>query len=234
MRTALAMSIVTLVACGGQGTPPASVPTLTETPPDAGSDPFDLAAKPVPTIEQLCDQARKLAADQCEPFVRWPVEMLDKCVIDGLYVSGAQACYMEQTCDRVNECIDHVIANGAPYRGPTSDCDDPRRTLPAGMTEAEMADSYGRTAKKYSDAPSTKERPIEVCGIPAESVYLLRATCDDGSRPFPDYRTARVSRSGNVGSGGRCRRIIDRFVVPCPEQQYEVFIDAYRCPANPT
>jgi len=221
--------VILLVGCGARSTTQSSTPIAEPTPDAALAFQLDK----VPTPDELCKRVRDLAANQCRPFVEWPVEMLDNCVIHGAYTSGAQACYLETTCDRFDECTDYVIDHGAPYRGPTSPCVDQMRTLPAGVTETEMAESYGRTATKYSEAPSSKERPIEVCGIPEESVYLMRATCDDGSKPFANFRSARQSRTGNVGTGGRCRRMIDRFEVTCPERRYEVFIDAYRCPANP-
>ena len=63
--------------------------------------------------------------------------------------------------------------------------------------------------------------------------YLTQVTCTDGSHPFADRGDAHAARAGNVGPGGRCDRIIDQYVVPCPEATYQVFVDAYRCPEAP-
>jgi hypothetical protein len=37
------------------------------------------------------------------------------------------------------------------------------------------------------------------------------------------------SRVGNTGTGGRCGTIIDLYAVPCPDKQYEVYMDMYHC-----
>ena len=88
----------------------------------------------------------------------------------------------------------------------------------------------GATAQKFSKLQSTKQRPVEVCGIPQELDFLTRLRCDDGLNPYPDRRAAHRSRLGSVGSGGRCGSIIDLYRVPCPEKTYEVYIDFYICP----
>mgnify|MGYP000184427269 CR=1 FL=1 len=40
---------------------------------------------------------------------------------------------------------------------------------------------------------------------------------------------AHASRAGNVGPGGRCDSIIDRYEVPCAEKTYAVYVDSYVC-----
>jgi hypothetical protein len=80
-----------------------------------------------------------------------------------------------------------------------------------------------------ADVKSSKERPVDVCGVTGELEWLMRLTCSDGSHPYPDMTTAHESRTGNVGPGGRCGKIIDLYVVPCPDKQYEVYMDMYQC-----
>lgn len=86
-----------------------------------------------------------------------------------------------------------------------------------------------RDVTKYSAAKTTKEKPIEVCGVRKQQDWLMAATCNDGSRPFADTNEIRESRRGNVGFGGTCNTIIDLYVATCPEGQYELHIDMYHC-----
>ncbi|MBN1771704.1 MAG: hypothetical protein JXB32_10610 [Deltaproteobacteria bacterium] len=76
---------------------------------------------------------------------------------------------------------------------------------------------------------SSQARPVEVCGVRGQVDWLMRLTCPDGSRAFSDPETAHNSRAGNVGSGGRCDTIIDLYLVPCPDREYEVYMDLYHC-----
>lgn len=88
----------------------------------------------------------------------------------------------------------------------------------------------GVAAERFSDLATTKERPLEECGLKTVLQRLASLRCDDGSNPFAgDLRAAHASRAGNVGPGGRCDDIIDRYVVKCPEATYSVFADMYIC-----
>jgi hypothetical protein len=48
--------------------------------------------------------------------------------------------------------------------------------------------------------------------------------------PITDSKSAEMARVGNVGDGGRCNAIIDRYKVQCPEASYEIYLDGYVCP----
>jgi hypothetical protein len=76
---------------------------------------------------------------------------------------------------------------------------------------------------------SSQDQPVEVCGVGGELAWLVGLTCPDGSKPYPDENTAHNSRVGNTGTGGRCGTIIDLYAVPCPDKQYEVYMDMYHC-----
>jgi hypothetical protein len=97
---------------------------------------------------------------------------------------------------------------------------------PVALDESQVKKRYGTNARTYADAPSTKTKPIEVCGIPASREWLRSTTCKDGSPAKQNGRT------GSVGSGGRCGSIIDLYTVTCPEGDHEVFIDIYMCGPN--
>ncbi len=83
------------------------------------------------------------------------------------------------------------------------------------------------SAKKFTEVTSTKQHPVEMCTVKEANDWLLALRCSDGSQPFDNPEE---SRAGNVGQGGRCMSVVDRYIVPCPEKQYEIFIDAYVCP----
>ena len=97
------------------------------------------------------------------------------------------------------------------------------------MTAEQAAGRYGRNAKMFADAPTTKDKAIEVCGIPQQQEWLMTTTCADGSRPYNNRREIAESRRGNVGEGGRCGAIIDLYIAKCPEKPYDVHIDMYMC-----
>jgi hypothetical protein len=119
------------------------------------------------------------------------------------------------------------VAPEAPPAKPAVDiCAGRPEFGPVTLDETQLKLRYGQNAKTYADAPTTKEKPIEVCGIPASRQWLRGTTCADGS-------TARQNgRTGSVGAGGRCGSIIDLYSVTCPEGTIEVFIDIYMCGAN--
>lgn len=123
-----------------------------------------------------------------------------------------------------------TIDPGPVEPGPPVACEKEGLLGPNRVSEADYASRYGASAERYSEVPTSKERPLEVCGIPASGEALTRLTCDDGSRPFgDDAGAAAAARNGSMGSGGRCGAIIDLYTVPCPEGRYAVYVDAYFC-----
>jgi len=94
---------------------------------------------------------------------------------------------------------------------------------PFALDAAQAQRRYGANARTFADAPTSKERAIEVCGIPASLQWLRGTTCADGS-------TAKQNgRRGSVGPGGRCGAILDLYSVACPEGDHDVYIDIYMC-----
>jgi hypothetical protein len=91
------------------------------------------------------------------------------------------------------------------------------------LDQAQAQRRYGANARTFVDAPTTKTRAIEVCGVAASQQWLRGTACADGSSAKQN------GRSGSVGPGGRCRAVIDLYTVTCPERQYEVYIDMYMC-----
>jgi hypothetical protein len=129
-------------------------------------------------------------------------------------------------CDEVASCISDSAVEKKDLRA----CEekDPSRTV--GMAKADWARRKGAGVAKFSAAKSTKDAPVEVCGIPAENEWLVAAACDDGSHPFASRSDAEGARDGNVGEAGRCGSIIDLYRVKCPENTYDIYLDGYVCP----
>lgn len=101
---------------------------------------------------------------------------------------------------------------------------------PALVPEAVYASRGGAGVVRFSELNSTKARPLEECGLRAVVQRLATLTCDDGESPFQgELQAAHQSRAGNVGAGGRCGNILDRYEVKCPEKTYSVFADMYLC-----
>lgn len=100
---------------------------------------------------------------------------------------------------------------------------------PVVLDAATAGTRYGTAATAFTAAPSSKDKPIEVCGVAASQDWLVAATCADGSHAFANPMAAAQSRAGNVGGGGRCGSIIDHYVAKCPEAAYDVYVDMYMC-----
>jgi hypothetical protein len=123
-----------------------------------------------------------------------------------------------------------IAAPAAPAGDPEAACaNHPDEYGPYTLTAEQAATRYGQTAATFADAPTTKDKAIEVCGIPAQQAWLMKTTCADGSKAFSDRGQVPGSRRGNVGEGGRCGAIIDLYIAKCPEKEYEVHIDMYMC-----
>ena len=195
----------------------------------ANQEPLDVAVRE--ERRRLCAAAQQFRQEACSPFHKMDPALLADCsVVDSLYIATIDEC-MGLPCKAFQDCATKIRLEGGLFRGPTRSCDDTSaESIPAGFDAAELEKSTGRTDKKFSDTVSTPALPIEVCGLPDQLAYLTRVTCDDGSRPFKDRTEADHSRVGNVGRAGRCQRVIDEYVVTCPEATYQVFIDPYRCP----
>lgn len=143
-------------------------------------------------------------------------------------VNEALACMAQAgDCDAFTRCFG-LLGRAAQANAQYRRCGEPGLG-PVRLTEEEAAARTGARARRFSDVRTSRERPVEVCGVEAQHQWLLRATCDDGSHPFRSEPEAAAARAGNVGSGGRCDGTIDLYEVPCPERTYEVFMDLYMC-----
>jgi hypothetical protein len=195
---------------------------------------------PVPTAQRddrrtdLCKKAGAFQQQECSPFHHMDPQLLADCsVVDSLFIAAIDHCMDLPQCEAFQSCATKVRLQGGTFDGPTRACaDTSAESVPAGFAPDELSRSIGRNDKKFSDTVSTAALPIEVCGMPDQLAYLTRVTCNDGSHPFADRTAADHARAGNVGRAGRCQRVVDEYVVPCPEQTYRVFIDPYRCPVS--
>jgi hypothetical protein len=172
-----------------------------------------------------CKDEMNRSLEERGPEARQATTQAARCLLDN------------ESCDAVGSCMTALNPysdeqDGSPTEFRT--CAQTDVYAPVGVPRADWEKRRGANAKRYSEvssseSPSTKEEPVEVCGIPAEMEWLLAAKCNDGSMPFADYDHAHAARVGNVGPGGSCGSIIDLYEVPCPEGTYSIYIDAYVC-----
>lgn len=194
-----------------------------------------------PTSESICSRIYQLQLENCAMTQGFDLTQ-DECREDfrrSLEERGPEArtvtislghCLVDnQSCDAVAQCM-MAMQQKEPggFRECGTDGNDP-----VAMPASEWTTRKAAVVKRFSEATSTKEEPIEVCGIwedEGQLDWLMTMTCDDGSHPFTGIHQAHASRIGNVGAGGRCASIIDLYEVPCPEGTHKIFIDAYVCP----
>lgn len=100
---------------------------------------------------------------------------------------------------------------------------------PVILDETQAGSRWMATQTLITSVQSSKENPVEVCGVQGELGWLLAVTCPDGTHPYTDAELAHNSRLGNVGEGGRCGSVIDLYPVPCGGDVYEVYMDMYMC-----
>jgi hypothetical protein len=101
-----------------------------------------------------------------------------------------------------------------------------------GSASVAVDDRYHAGVSALDELQSSKEHPVEVCGVTGQVGWLLRSQCANGAPPFTDPDVAHGARVGNVGAGGRCGSIVDLYAVTCPEGTYEVYMDLYVCDEN--
>lgn len=227
--------VVALVACGGASrATPRAPPVPTEA---MGTTPRAV------TPEAFCQRYKRLAVT-CERLAGIQVDP-SECVATAREALAdpdphsafrvlATCVVARDSCDDVFACISSDLPD------PTSPdalraCDDRDEASAAhavAVPRRAWDQRNGASVTRFSDARSTKAAPIEMCGVPAATDWLISLRCDDGSSPITDVEAAEKARTGNVGTGGRCGSIIDAYTIACREQSYQIFIDAYSCPAK--
>lgn len=164
-------------------------------------------------------------------------------------ITAFMTCAANPSCEEITNCLtaarDKLAAQEGDLNGveggeigdeddaaPTKfrDCKDTASMDPVGIPADQWAKRNGASAKKFGDVKSTKAAPVEMCGIPAENAWLGTLRCDDGSQPIKNVLDAENVRRGNVGAGGKCGSIIDRYQPKCGTKSYDIYIDAYVCP----
>ena len=239
----IAGTLLSVVACGGKGPPPADPIGSTGDPSgETGGPPAPTDSLVTP--QTVCDRIFELRDSDCELTANYSLTR-DECIEDfrrsledrgpdaeQATVAGARCLIDNGSCDAIGQCLASLTDPDVHSASPTQlrTCADTATYAPVGVSPQEFLRRKGTGIRRFSQAQSTKDQPVEVCGIPAQMEWLLAMTCDDGSRPFRSYDHAHSSRAGNVGPGGRCGSIVDLYEVPCPEGTYQVFIDAYVCP----
>ncbi len=225
--------IVLAMACSAPAKPIAPANHAADRPaPPTAPTPAELAAK-------FCDRVDALRAASCEDMAAFKLEHAD-CVTQSntttmtnrqaaRFVEGFERCVVESpSCAATGTCIQQLA--GYDETQNLRACADPADERAVGMRSTEFEQRNGAGVTRFAAAQSTKERPIEMCGIAGGIIWLTNASCDDGTHPIVDRETAEASRAGNVGAGGRCGSVIDLYKVKCPERSYDVYVDGYICP----
>lgn len=229
-----ALAFVLLVAsCGGSPKPPSPKPAPPPTI-DAGSGSAGDPAAVAITPERVCKRIVELSTQKCGGFASMNVDEA-ACLrelaqtADDPALGVFEECVVQPSCEEVTNCLlaskDTVDAR---LRANPRTCQDVEHyTRVVAIPAAEWAKRNGAAVKQFADVTSTKARPVEMCTVQEANDWLKSLACADGSRMRGDPEAA---RTGNVGQGGRCSAVIDRYEVACPEKRYEIFIDAYVCP----
>lgn len=223
--------LLVLCACGGGS---ATKPAEPKSPAPPSTQPGTAQATITPAV--FCDRFLVLQQANCAPFVGMKMTR-DECVTEltKMMNDPPQATFMTQTgncmvgfqdCGGVMQCL----ASLGPKADDLRACHDEAPGKAVGMPKAEWDKRNGANITKFSQAHSTKDLPLEVCTIDAETDLLATLACEDGTRPIAGHEAAETARVGNVGKGGRCGSIIDLYRVKCPEATYELFVDGYVCP----
>jgi len=226
MRFVVSLNVLAgLAACGStsSGTQPNPLPPL--------------AAEHKVDADAMCKRIQKLHDEKCglfgdmelratcpeevkgtltDPRLRGMTEQMDLCTSELSVCSDIAACVGQlEGNTETRDCTDHS---------------EREQGNPVGLPYAEWRTAMKRGFLKYSQLHSSREKPIELCGVSTENWWLSTLQCEDGSHPLSNNSAAEQARLGNVGSGGRCGSSIDHYEVRCPEQVYEVFLDSYVCP----
>jgi hypothetical protein len=224
--------VVVVCACGGAPAPRPAGPAQ----PNGSAAGTVAQQQGAITPDVFCDRFVALRQSGCGAFASMDMTK-DDCVkeLAAAQSDPASKAFMDQTgqcivgyqqCDDVVQCL----ASLGPDKDHLRACaqEDPGKAV--GISKAEWEKRNGAGVTKFSQAKSTKDRPIEVCTIDAENEWLSQLRCDDGSQPIDGHEAAEMARVGNLGKGGRCGSIIDLYRVKCPEASYDVYVDGYVCP----
>jgi hypothetical protein len=237
-----AIAAIALAACGPASRGATTSPVAASRAPRRAPPPPARTAGPVDAA-QVCDRIATLRAGGCKELSADELSR-DEC-IDNMRKSledrGPDAhdaatrvgrCFMgSDDCAVTTACVDQALAAmGVDENAPLRTCAQTDVYGAVGYPREQWERRKGARAAHFSEVPSSKDAPIEVCGIASEGEWLAQVRCDDGSLAFRSPAQAEPARVGNVGPGGRCGAIVDLYEVRCPEKSYEVFIDAYVCP----
>lgn len=242
---AIALLAVGMAACGPKPRPVTGGDGTGSVASTTGVTPAVFQSGAAVTPESVCARIFELKDARCELVTGYELTETE-CQADfrrsfeergpeaAKATAAAGRCLLDNgSCEAVGECIANLNEYADEQDGSPSEfreCADTGKYAPIGRPKAEWDKRRGAGAKTFGEVATTKEQPIEVCGIPAEMEWLLSVTCSDGSRPFRGWDHAHAARVGNVGPGGACGSIVDLYEVPCPEGTHAIYMDAYVCP----
>ena len=227
----------------GRSTPPAaSGDAAAPTAGPAATPARPLAAPAELAPEGACARFDTLAGEGCAWTQRFPPEFrqTNNCVTSlTAWVAPSTAEHVKLQavincwaldCDAAAACMVSLQSGAAPP--PPRACGD-EGTAPIYVDAGAWSARRGAALKRFADAKTTVDAPIEVCGIEGEVEWMTRVVCNDGSNPYGTQAVANDSRDSWLARGGRCNSVLDRYSVRCPEATYQVHVDRYVCPREP-
>ena len=188
------------------------------------------------TIEEACARFETLASAGCGWTQRFPAEFRQgascanslKTWFADPKLQKSVSCWSLE-CEPAAACMVSTHSEGP--KAATRACGE-EGTGPVTVDAATYAGRNGVGVKKFADAKSSQQAPIEVCGIEGEVEWITTVTCNDGSNPYGSQAVANEARDAWIEKGGKCNSILDRYSVKCPEKTYQVFVDRYICPRS--
>jgi hypothetical protein len=92
-----------------------------------------------------------------------------------------------------------------------------------------------RDATKLSQLKTSRDDPMQACGLSGTSQWLANLHCDDETRPVSSAGDAKASFVKSVGRGGRCDNDIRLYRLACAASKgaqaetFDIFIDRFWC-----
>ncbi|MBL4635137.1 MAG: hypothetical protein JKY56_14795 [Kofleriaceae bacterium] len=172
----------------------------------------------------LCDRVKKLQCIPIAPDMKCKMPIVPH-EAKSLLTAWMQCSAVADSCVSLNHCnsdFDRAVA-ARPRK-----CGEPG-IGPVAITAEKAKMRYGSGFHRLATAYISQSRPVEVCGTRAQYEWLRESKCANGRSPVASMKDFREASRGLVDVQGQCSSKIDRFMVSCPEKQYNVFLDGSMC-----
>lgn len=172
----------------------------------------------------MCDRFKKLQCTPIAPDMKCKMPIVPN-EAKTLLTAWMQCSAAADSCVSLNHCgsdFDRAVA------AKPRQCGDPG-VGPVAITAEKAKMRYGSRLHRLATAYISQSRPVEVCGTRAQYEWLRESKCANGHSPVASIKHFREASRGLVNVQGQCSSKIDRFMLSCPEKQYNVFLDGNMC-----